>query len=130
MRLWLHIQIHSTDSKAEILALLKKPEFDALQRLSDGHVSVFKGIMDLLEKNEAWDEVYRISQQVFEKGIEFMAKRKEDEASKEKTKKSSDQKFAEAKKESEARAFCSAVMDWSLWNQFISSASHHKEDKK
>jgi hypothetical protein len=157
MRLWLQIQIHSADSKAEVLALLKKPEFDALKHLSDGHVSVFKEIMDLLEKHEVWDEVYRISQHVFEKGIEFMAERKEAETSKEKPKKLSDldktgevekkakpgagkamkgttatraDELAEAKKEAEARAFCSAVMDWALWNQFIRSASHHAEDKK
>jgi hypothetical protein len=164
LRLWLVIQLHNVVSKDEMLIILKKPEFDALKLLSDGHASIFKEIMDLLEKYEVWDTIYTISQEVFKKGLEFMAKRKEAEAKeiesakkiealkKEEKSKSDQQKKTElnkakmksiteftttkaeelskAKEDAESLAFCSAVMDWSLWKQFIRSASYRSDDKK
>jgi hypothetical protein len=113
MRLWLEINVKSAETKADVFTLLRKPEFDPLKRLSEGYVSVFKDIMSLLEEHEAWDDIFAISQEVLTRGTNLLSETE-----------------IGAKKEAEARAIRSAVMDWSLWKQFIHAACRLKDDKR
>ncbi|KAK9774875.1 putative N-acetyltransferase B complex non catalytic subunit-domain-containing protein [Seiridium cardinale] len=149
--LWLHINISCAKDDTEIVDLLKKPEFDALKRLSEGSVSVFKEIMSLLEKYEAWDDLFRIAQELFDKGLAYLVESAnaesatpvaikdvvdEDDEIRERMKNILDftatraEEIGQSKKEAESRAFQSAVMDWSLWKQFIGAASHLENDRK
>ncbi|KAI0136207.1 N-acetyltransferase B complex non catalytic subunit-domain-containing protein [Xylariales sp. AK1849] len=145
MRLWLRIQTDSMTSETEILTLLHKPQFSALSHLSQGHLSVFKEIMSLLKEHKIWDEIYKISREVFEKGIVLLTKDKQPDTRRtvdlsaeeskrlEKIKEFTStraEELAQAKADAETRAFSSAVMDWSLWTHFIGAANHHKEGKK
>lgn len=143
--LWLRIRINCAKDDAEIRDLLRKPEFSALKRLSEGSVSVFKEIMSLLEKHELWEDLFSISQELFDQGLAYLVDDAdgslgdiapaEDEIHERMQNILSfttvrAQELGEAKKEAESRAFQTAVMDWSLWKQFIAAASHLKTDKK
>jgi hypothetical protein len=131
--------------------LLKKPEFNALKRLSEGNVSVFKEIMSLLERCKAWDDIFTIAQELFDKGFAYLVEAvnaestatasmsdliSDDDEMAERMKNMMNftenraEELGKAKKEAEARAFQSAVMDWSLWKQFIKAATHLGNDKK
>lgn len=127
MRLWLEINVNSAESNSEITALLRKPEFDPLRRLSDGYGSVFRDIMSLLEEHELWDEIFKVSQEVLIRGTNLLT---EAEAIEPKTGEAPANPRSGAKKEAEARAIRSAVMDWSLWKQFLRAAGHVDDEAR
>ncbi|ETS87837.1 hypothetical protein PFICI_01665 [Pestalotiopsis fici W106-1] len=101
--LWIRVQVASVDNDDSLVDLLKKPEFDALKRLSEGFGFVFKEIMHLLSHCEAWREVFDIGQKLFDRALAYIT---------------------------ESAAFQSAVMDGSLWMYFIGAASKLDDSKK
>ncbi|KAI1858729.1 uncharacterized protein JN550_012479 [Neoarthrinium moseri] len=148
MRLWLKIQVETRQSDSEARAFLDKPECNALKHLSEGHVSVFKEIMSLLEQHQVWEALFHISQELFDRGLEYLieaqsstesepdsmtdSERKKHEAMKviQEFTASRSEELSEVKKAAEARAFRSAVMDWSLWKQFIGAAVQLQDHKR
>lgn len=107
--------------------------------------------MGLLEEHEFWEELFTIAQGLFDKGLAYLVEDANASSSTSialKDVASTDdeihkrmeniltfttaraEELGETKKEVEARAFQSAVMDWSLWKQFINAASHLQSDRK
>jgi hypothetical protein len=107
--------------------------------------------MGLLEKYEAWEDLFNISQELFDKGLAYLVETANAESTDPIPVKdvlgeddeihtrmenilnftvTRAEELGQFKKEAESRAFQSAVMDWSLWKQFINAASHLDNDKK
>ncbi|KAH8201733.1 hypothetical protein TruAng_004085 [Truncatella angustata] len=149
--LWLRIQTTCAKDDTEVVALLKKPDFSALKRLSEGSVSVFKEIMSLLERHEAWNELFNVAQELFDKGLAYLVEASNAQSSKpvpiqdvvagddEIHKRMQNiltftetraEELGKPRREAESRAFQSVVMDWALWKQFITAASHLENDRK
>lgn len=146
--LWFRIKT-SHKTPEEIRALLKKPEFNPLKYLCEGHVSVFKAIMDLLSTHQEYRRIYEISQEVFYKGMAYIFK-KENVAMSEVIKEDDEiwtrmnamkmetildftqnkpaDPAAQVMKDIESTGFRTAVMDWTVWNSFIRAAREIGDD--
>ncbi|KAF2995453.1 hypothetical protein E8E14_000281 [Neopestalotiopsis sp. 37M] len=143
--LWLRVQITSTNSNDELRNLLRKPEFDALKHLAEGFSNVFKEIMILLVKCEAWRDVYDIAQKLFDRALAYTFEdanaslpdhiEKDDEIAERLNSVVGFAKFraeeiGKARKEIESTAFRSMVMDGEIWIQFIKAASYLDNSKR
>lgn len=140
--LWFRIKT-SHKTPEEIRVMLKKPEFNALKHLSEGHVSVFKAIMNLLSTHQEYRRIYEISQEVFYKGMAYIfeeeniplseAIKEDDEIWKRLNAMKMEtilefagnkpvDSVAVAQRNLESNGFRTAVMDGTVWESFIGAA--------